>query len=172
MRKIIKNILTAINNPKINEELKKEKNIKIVLKDIQYKEAVLEILEKENKIDMLIINEQIIGEIDFLELLKKIRQINSKIEIIVVLKKENKEKEKELNKFKVIFMYEKNLEKNNLIKIIFNTENKKNVEKNITENIIKNEMIENNKKNINNKSKFFNLKNKIKKKKNNRNLKI
>ena len=138
MRKIVKNILTAINNPILNEELKKEKNIKVLFKDIQYKEAVLEILEKENLIDVLIIKEQIIGEMDFLELLKKIREKNAKIKIIVVLKKENKEKEKMMSKFKVIFLYEKNLEKNNLIKIIFNNE-----KKNITENNKQDKIIEN-----------------------------
>ena len=45
--------LKKINNPKLNEELKKEKNFKIIGKDIQYKEAVLEILEKNNFIDLI-----------------------------------------------------------------------------------------------------------------------
>ena len=38
-------ILTATNNPNLNEELKKEKGVEIVCKDIQYKEGILEILE-------------------------------------------------------------------------------------------------------------------------------
>ena len=40
------NIITAINDNNIFKELKKEKNIKIVSNDIQYKEGILEFLEK------------------------------------------------------------------------------------------------------------------------------
>ena len=40
-------IITAMNNPELNEELKKEKNIEIICKDIFYKEGILEILENE-----------------------------------------------------------------------------------------------------------------------------
>ena len=41
----MKKIITAINNPTLNEKLKKEEYIEIIGKDIQYKEAILEILE-------------------------------------------------------------------------------------------------------------------------------
>ena len=47
----MKKIITAINNPQLNEELKKEKNFEIIGKDIQYKEAILEILEENDFID-------------------------------------------------------------------------------------------------------------------------
>ena len=57
----MKKILTAINNPKLNEELKKEKNFEVIGKDIQYREAILEILEKNKKINLLIISEKIPG---------------------------------------------------------------------------------------------------------------
>ena len=40
-------IITAMNNPKINDELKNEKNIELICKDIFYKEGILEILENE-----------------------------------------------------------------------------------------------------------------------------
>ena len=40
-------IITAINNPKINEELNNEKDIQVIGKDILYKEGILEILEKK-----------------------------------------------------------------------------------------------------------------------------
>ena len=59
----MKKILTAINNPKLNEELKKESNFQIIGKDIQYKEAILEVLEKNNKIDLIILSDKIPGEI-------------------------------------------------------------------------------------------------------------
>ena len=45
----MKRILTAINNPNLNEKLSQEKSIEIIGKDIQYREAIIDILEKENK---------------------------------------------------------------------------------------------------------------------------
>ena len=48
----IKKIITAINNPELNERLKEEKKFEVIGKDIQYKEAILEILEKYKIIDL------------------------------------------------------------------------------------------------------------------------
>ena len=48
IQKKMKKIITAINNPNLNEKLKQENNLEIICKDIQYKEAILEIL-LENK---------------------------------------------------------------------------------------------------------------------------
>ena len=67
----LKKIITAIGNPKINEELKKEINFEIIGKDIQYREAIIEILEKNNKINFIILHEKIPGEINFEKLIKK-----------------------------------------------------------------------------------------------------
>ncbi len=41
--------ITAINNPNLNEKLKQENNLEIICKDIQYKEAILEILLENKK---------------------------------------------------------------------------------------------------------------------------
>ena len=155
----MKKIITAINNPKLNEELKKESNFEIVGKDIQYKEAILEILEKNNKIDLIIISENIVGQISFEELIKKIKYINEKIKLIFILENENNELEKILIKNKVIDIYynnEINLEE--LVKII----NKKEI--NMEEEIIKlkkiieekNNYFEKNNKNIKEKNKKTN----------------
>ena len=76
-------IITALNNPKINEKLSQEKNIKIICKDLLYKDAILDVLEKIKYIDIIFINEKIPGEIDLENLIKKIKEINSKIKIIV-----------------------------------------------------------------------------------------
>ena len=46
----MKNIITAINNPELNNEIKKEKNLKIINKDIIYKEGIIEILEEKKEI--------------------------------------------------------------------------------------------------------------------------
>ena len=69
----MKKIITAINNPKLNEELKKERNFEIIGKDIQYREAILEILEKNKNIDLIILSEKIEGEIKLEKLIEKIK---------------------------------------------------------------------------------------------------
>lgn len=117
----MKKIVTAINNPNLNERLKEEKDIEIIGKDIQYKEAIIELLENKKyaNIDILIINEKIPGEINFLNLINKIKIINKNIKIIIILEKENnylENKLKELNINSIYFNNKVNLEK--LIKII------------------------------------------------------
>lgn len=115
-------IITAIGEPFINEKLSKEKEIKIIGKDILYQEAVFEIIEN-NKINFLIINENIFENSEIIKIIKKIKEINNKIKIIIII---NKEKNiiKKLNKEKntyIIFYNKKIKEKiddNNLIKII------------------------------------------------------
>ena len=115
----MKKIITAINNPKLNEELKKERNFEIIGKDIQYREAILEILEKNNKIDLIILSEKIPGEIQLEKLIKKIKFANEKIKIIFILEKENKELEKILIKNNIIDIYYNNkINLKELIKII------------------------------------------------------
>lgn len=162
----MKKIITAINNPKLNEELKKEKNFQIIGKDIQYKEAILEILEKKNNIDLIIISEKILGEIKIEKLIQKIKIINEKIKIIYILEKENKDIEKILNKNNIFEIYYNNkINLNELIKII----NKKEI--NMEEEIIKLKKIIK-EKNINYDNKNTRENNKIKKYIENRNFKI
>ena len=104
----MKKIITAIDNPKLNEELRKEKNLKIIGKDIQYKEAILEILEEDNNIDLIIMSEKIIGEIKIEKLIEKIKIINEKIKIIFILEKENIYLEKILIKNNILDIYYNN----------------------------------------------------------------
>ena len=98
----MKKIITAINSPKLNEELKKQKNFEIIGKDIQYREAILEILEKNDFIDLIIISEKIPGEINLEKLIEKIKIINNEIKIIFILEKENEKLEKILIKNKIL----------------------------------------------------------------------
>ena len=49
------NIITAIENKKINEQLKNIKNINILNSDIQYKEGILEYLENNSDIDLILL---------------------------------------------------------------------------------------------------------------------
>ena len=117
----MKQILTAMNNPKINEQLQKEKNIKVIGKDIPYKEGILEILEKNKYINYIFISENLDGEINFLELLKKIKNINNKIKLIIILNKKNNILENKIKKININNIYYKNkINKKILIKIINN----------------------------------------------------
>ena len=90
----MKKVITAIGNPYYNIELNKEKDIEVIGRDIQYKEAILEILEKNNNINYIIISEKILGNISMERLIKKIKLNNKKIEIIVLLFNKNDKKEK------------------------------------------------------------------------------
>ena len=114
------NIILAINNEKIYEELKEEENINIISNNIQYKEGILDILEKNKNINFIILNENLPGEIKLEELLLKINKINNKIKIIIILKKQNFNKEKiinkNINKNKIIFLNENILNKNIILK--------------------------------------------------------
>ena len=145
--KMIK-IITAINNPNLNEELIKENNIKIIGRDIQYKEGILELLENNIEIDYIIVDEKLPGEIEINKLIEKIIEKNKKIKIIITIKKDNKNKIKLNNKKIIKIYYEKNINLN----ILKNYNNCKNLSE---ENILKNKL--NNKKTKNNDSKIINF---------------
>lgn len=149
--KMIK-IITAINNPNLNEELIKENNIKIIGRDIQYKEGILELLENNIEIDYIIVDEKLPGEIEINKLIEKIIEKNKKIKIIITIKKDNKNKIKLNNKKIIKIYYEKNINLN----FLKNYNNCKNLsEENILKNKIENKL--NNKKTKNNNSKIINF---------------
>ena len=84
------NVITAIGDEKINNELKKEKNIKVIGVDIQYQEGIFEMLEKKLEINYLILNIELIGNLNKYELIEKILKKDEKLKIIVILEKEDK----------------------------------------------------------------------------------
>ena len=103
----MKKIITAIGNEFINNELKKEKNLNVILNDIQYKEGIVESLEKENEVDYIIINSVLQGETKIEDLIKQIYIINKYIKIIIVIENNEKEIEKYLNYkniYKIIYL--------------------------------------------------------------------
>ena len=113
----MKKIITAIGNEILNKKLKKENDFEVIIEDIQYKEGIIEYLEKENNIDILIISELLPGNIELKELIEKIKNINSNIEIIIFLENKNtyiliKPKQPK----------EKNVINNSIIKKIFKKE--------------------------------------------------
>ena len=101
----MKTIITAIDNHQIYTELKNNKDIKIIGKDLIYKEAILEILEKNKNINVIILYEKILGEINFFELIKKIKNINKKIKLIIILENKNEKLEKNLKKINIKKIY-------------------------------------------------------------------
>lgn len=114
-------IITAIENKKINEQLKNINNIKILNSDIQYKEGILEYLEKNKKLDLIILKEDLPGQINLLYLINEIKKINKNIKIIILLKNncfENYEKIKNVE-----YIYLEKITINNILKLI-------NIEKN------------------------------------------
>ncbi|MDR0978927.1 MAG: P-loop NTPase [Lachnospiraceae bacterium] len=117
-------IATAIGNPEINLELKKVDEYEIITRDIQYEEGLLEILEKNININILILSNKIIEENKFKELIKKIKNINNLINIIIILKKEDIELEEYL-KLKGInnIFYNNKTEINEMKKVINNSIN-------------------------------------------------
>ena len=106
----MKKIITALGNEKINNELKQEKNIEIIINDIQYKEGIIEILEKYQNIDYIILKNSLQGDISIEELIKQINIINKNIKIIIISEKNLNSLEEFINK-KIIY------------KIIYNNKN-------------------------------------------------
>lgn len=114
------NILLALNNEKIFKELKDNKKIKIVCNDIQYKEGILEILEKIKNINYIILNEELYGQIKIEELIKKIKLINDKINIIIILNKKDLIKQEYLIKNKIKYIYAEEISAEKILEKIFN----------------------------------------------------
>lgn len=129
----INKIITAIGDPQ-KSKLLNEKNINIKIPDIQYKEGILEYLEKDKNIDYIIIDENLPGNILKQELIKNIYKINNKIKLILI--RNNK------------------IDENNKTKLLLNPINKNN-----RTNYILNSIKENNK--TNNLSKEINENNEI-----------
>lgn len=114
------NILLALNNEKIFKELKGNKKIKIVCNDIQYKEGILEILEKIKNINYIVLNEELYGQIKIEELIKKIKLINDKINIIIILNKKDLIKQDYLIKNKIKYIYAEEISAEKILEKIFN----------------------------------------------------
>ena len=142
-------IVTAMNNPNLNKELQKENNIKIIGRDIQYKEGILELLENNIEINYIIIDEKLPGEIELNNLIEKILEKNKKTKIIITIKKENKNKINLKNKKIIKIYYEKNINLNILKNYNNNCENLS--DENILKNNIENKLINKKVKNYNSK---------------------
>ena len=154
-------ILTAIDNPSLNNKLKQIEDFDVYENDLQYKEAIIDILEENNNFDILIIYEKLPGEISIKDLIKKIKNINNKIIFIFILENKNEKLEKLFfdENIKNIF-YNKEININNFILKIKNI--KFNNEEKLIEKINNLEKIISNKNNeiLNYKNNLINIKNK------------
>lgn len=82
-------ILTALGNPSLNNELRKYNEFKVVGKDIQYIEGIIEILEINSDINYIIISEFLDDKNKIEKLIDEIIKINRKIKIIAIIDKKN-----------------------------------------------------------------------------------
>ena len=114
------NVIIAINNEKIFKEIKKQNKINIISNDIQYKEGIIEILEKNKNVQYIIINENLFGQIKVEKLINKIKNINNKINILIILNKKDFNKEKYLIDNQIKFIYAENLTAEKILEIILN----------------------------------------------------
>ena len=132
----IKRIITAINNPNLNVKLNEYENIEIICKDLQYKDAIIDILNENNNVDIIIINNEIPSEINDDELIKKIKEKNNIIRIIYILEKLNKNIQEILEKNNINDFYLNNeITINKLIEII-NQDNNVNFKSEIKKELI------------------------------------
>mgnify|MGYP004500338841 CR=1 FL=1 len=149
----MKKVILAINNKKIIQKIKQNKEVEII-NNVQYREGILEILDKEKNISNIYIEEKIPGIISIEKLIEKIKIINKKINIIIFLEKEELEKINKLKKLEIKNIYIKN-------KLIINEKKKINNNKLLknkkTNNKLNNKIKD--KKIINKKTKEKNIKN-------------
>ena len=117
----MKKIITALGNQVLNNELKKINEFEIVANDLQYKEAIIELLEINKNVNYIILSGILPGNITLTDLITKIKIINNNIEIIILLEKKEKKIEKKLKEQKIKnVLYIDNVKINDIIKILKN----------------------------------------------------
>lgn len=97
----MKRILTAIGKEELNNILKKNKEVIIENTDIQYKEGIIEALDKYPLTNLIILKDDIIGEMNLEELIFKIVMIKKDIKIILITQ-ENEKYKNDKNIIKVV----------------------------------------------------------------------
>lgn len=115
------NVLTALGNPVLNKELKKIDGINVLLNDLQYKEAIIEFLEKNIKINYLILSEILPGEIEIYKLINMLKTRDKNIKIILIRERKG-EKENNINEIKNIdyILFNNEVDITDIIEIIDN----------------------------------------------------
>lgn len=83
----MKSIITAVGNEELNNILKNQEGIKVEASDIQYQEGIIEALEKYPEVEIIVLDEEIIGELELEELIRSIIIIKNDIKIILLTSK-------------------------------------------------------------------------------------
>lgn len=140
----MKEIITALANPKLNNKLKEIKEFNINYNDIQYQDGVLEILKENTNIEILILSEILPGELKIKEFIYEIKKYNKNIKIIIFLEKKKEDLEYFLRSEGIFDIYYNNeISENKIIeKIKIKSENNWKLEKikNIINENIKNKL--------------------------------
>ena len=116
----MKKIITALANPILNNELKKQKDFIVIGNDIQYQDGVKEVLEKEKNIDFLILSEILPGENKIEKLIEYIKKVNPNINIIIILENKKEELEKYLYSKNIYYILYNKTEITEIINLIKN----------------------------------------------------
>lgn len=122
-------IITALVNPTLNKKLKEINKFEIIAPDIQYQDAVFEILEEKNNIEFLILSEILPGSLNIYEFINEIIIKNNKLNIIIILENKKEELENFLIRkgiFNIFYNNEITIEE--IIKILEEKNNIKNIE--------------------------------------------
>ena len=132
----MKKIITALANPMLNNELKKQKDFIIIGNDIQYQDGVKEVLEKEKNIDFLILSEILPGENKIEKLIEDIKEMNPNINIIIILENKKEELEKYLYSKSIYYILYNKTEITEIINLIKNKkeDEREKIKKELNEN--------------------------------------
>lgn len=114
-------ILVAVDEKDIFKRMLIESKYSVFDKDIIYKEGILEVLEKNDDIDIVILNSNLYGDISFEELIKKIKLINENLKLIIFLGEKDKKYINFLNSNNIFNLYDvKDLSYEYIIQILEN----------------------------------------------------
>lgn len=147
----MKKIITALANPILNNELKKQKDFIVIGNDIQYQDGVKEVLEKEKNIDFLILSEILPGENKIEKLIEDIKEMNPNINIIIILENKKEELEKYLYSKSIYYILYNKTEITEIINVIKNKKEDESEKIKQELNELKQIIINQNNKEINNK---------------------
>ena len=103
----MKKIILAINDKKTIKKFKEKYKLQEII-IVQYREAIIEILEENINIEKIVIEENIPGIISIEKLIKAIKSKNKKININIILEKEDFNKKDKLKNLEIKGIYIKN----------------------------------------------------------------
>lgn len=113
----MKRIITAIGSEELNNVLREQDEIIVESTDIQYQEGIIEALDTYPNIDLVILNEEIIGELSLEDLILSITIIKNDIQIILI-SNDNTKIDKNKNIIKIVNNNKDYVEE--IIKYLFN----------------------------------------------------